>query len=169
MENDITYIPMDDDFRNALRERYYTPLRKNIIFLTIVAVILYAIVVFGAISSAKDGMLEFESKKAVPVAVPIAALCFWLAITLGFFYAFGLTRFLGYKICYKKDAEFGQIMKERAHISDVIYTPAGINIYWLDSASILTFTPDPCRHFGIGDPVTIYYLKYSKEYLSYEV
>lgn len=53
-------------------------------------------------------------------------------------------------------------------ITKVFHTPAGINIYWLESDDIKTFTPNPYRHFNVGDQVVIYYLKYSKEYLAYE-
>lgn len=67
-----------------------------------------------------------------------------------------------------KDSEFGFIIKEQMTITKVFHTPAGINIYWLDSDDIKTFTPNPYRYFNAGDQVVIYYLKYSKEYLAYE-
>lgn len=169
MQNEISYIPMEDDFRNALRKRYYAPLGRNIISISVMVVAFYVIVAFGASSGTKDGSLEFAGKHGGAMVVSMGALYFWLAIALAFFYLLFLFRLLRYKIHYKKDAEFGQIAKERVHITDVIYTPAGINIYWLDSQCIFTFTPDPYRHFSVGDAVTIYYLKFSKEYLAYEI
>ncbi|PZF72408.1 hypothetical protein DN068_13730 [Taibaiella soli] len=161
---------MEDDFRKALRARYYVPVRKNIILISVMVIAFYVIVVSGASSGAKDGFLEFLGKRegGETVAVSMGALYFWLAIALGFFYLLFLFRLLRYKIHYKKDAEFGQIVKEKVHVTDVVYTPAGINIYWLDSESILTFTPEPYYHFKVGDSVAIYYLKYSKEYLAYD-
>jgi hypothetical protein len=78
-------------------------------------------------------------------------------------------KFKKMNIHYKHDAAFGMIVKEQTSIIKVFDTPVGINIYWLGSDSIKTFTPDPYRIFREGDVVTIYYLKFSKEYLAYDI
>ena len=74
-----------------------------------------------------------------------------------------------YKRHYYQDYQLGHLIKEFVVITKVFDTPSGINIYWISSDAIKTFVPNPYRRFREGDLVFIYYLKYSKEYLAYEL
>jgi hypothetical protein len=144
-------IPMEEPYRQQLRKNYQVPLWKNTIMIA---------VVFGGFSLLAFQNILFESVSYwfLLFFVPLLIICY-------FFYK----RLEQYKIHYLKDAVFGFIIKERVTIIKVLETPASINIYWLDCDSIKTFTPDPYRYFNVGDQVVIYYLKYSKEYLAYEM
>lgn len=168
MENEITYIPMDDDFHREIMERYTKPFREQMTLMGIVCVICY-VIALAAISQ-KDYSNRIPENHFGRPSAPHSAteLFFWTTgIVIAVFW-FTLVKARRSKRHYKEDADFGYIAKERVHISSVYPTPAGINIYWLDSESILSFTPDPYRHFSVGDPVTIYYLENSKEYLAYD-
>lgn len=157
MENEITYIPMDATFREEIKRRYTKPRNLHMTLLTIVFFGFY-LMFLCAVDKGWDH--PFWTIAAVTIGFMFKAVLFY--VIMMFF-------FLQYKICYLKDANLGQIAKERMLITKAERTPAGISIYWLDSESIMTFIPDPQRFFNAGDTVTIYYLKYSKEYLSYEV
>ncbi|PZF72409.1 hypothetical protein [Taibaiella soli] len=168
MGNEMTYIPMEDDLKSALRDRYYAPLGGNIILTTAVAIIFYLVVVLGADSAAVNGVIKLTGKGSTSY-ISESSFCFWLAVGIVIVYIFCIFNFCSMNVHFKQDAEFGQIVKEKVHITSAYETPMGYNIYWLDSESILSFTPEPYRHFYVGDVATIYYLKFSKEYLAYEV
>lgn len=148
---------MEPDFREAIKNRYIKPYKRNISVLVTCLIFAYIVIVGGQLwVSLPEGKIN-----SAPLAV----------VTIGFLFAFWLAypKFKKMNIHYKHDAEFGMIAKERVSIVKVFDTPAGINIYWLSSYSIKTFTPDPYRIFREGDIVTIYYLKFSKEYLAYDL
>lgn len=154
----LEYIPMEADFRQEIRYRYIKPLRRNISILTGCLLLIYALISISILPTK-----EQEAK---------SVLAGMLFVTVGFlimFIWFAYPKFRKLNLHYLKDAEFGQIIKERTYITKVFDTPAGINIYWLGCDAIKTFTPDPYRIFREGDWVTIYYLKFSKEYLAYEL
>lgn len=152
IENEISYVPMEEDMQFALYAKYTMPLQRNIILLIVISLLFYGIVA-GAADTGTSGSFYLL------LAIVMSGIDFFMIYTT----------FLQYNLPYKKDAQFGQIVKEKAHISAVYSTPVGYNIYWLDSRSIMTFNPEPYRNFKVGDPVTIYYLKFSKQYLTYEV
>ena len=150
-------IPMEADFRAALREKYTKPYKKNITVLTTALLVVYlAVMVALYVYSKQTGTLLIGPMIGVTIGF---LLVFWMAYP----------KFKKQNLHYLEDADFGQIIKERTHITKVFDTPVGINIYWLDCDAIKTFTPDPYRIFREGDWVTIYYLKFSKEYLAYEL
>lgn len=148
------YIKMESDFREETGNRYYKPYKRNMGVLISCLVLAYMLIIGGQLIS--------QSGKINPAPL--------IVVTTGFLFAFWLAypKFKKMNIHYKYDAAFGMIVKEQTSIIKVFHTPAGIDIYWLDSDSIKTFTPDPYRNFREGDVVTIYYLKFSKEYLAYE-
>jgi hypothetical protein len=148
------YIVMEPDFREEIRSRYTKPYKRNMTVLISCLFLAYILIVGGQ-------LLADQNK------VNFAPL---IVVTIGFIFAFWLAypKFKKMNIHYKDDAEFGMIVKEKTSIIKVFDTPAGINIYWLSSDSIKTFTPDPYRIFREGDVITIYYLKFSKEYLAYD-
>jgi hypothetical protein len=144
-------IPMDEPYRQQLKDRYTRPLQRNTIVISIFVIgILLAV---GVALSGKTGSIFF---------------LLLLLIPFGYFIMSFYSTLSRHNLHFYKDAEFGFIIKEQMTISKVFHTPAGINIYWLESDDIKTFTPNPYQHFHEGDQVFIYYLKYSKEYLAYE-
>lgn len=145
---------MEPDFREEIRNRYIKPYKRNMSALISCLIFVYIVIIGGQ-------FLTGDKINPGPLIV----------VTIGFLFVFWLAypKFKKMNIYYKNDAEFGMIVKERTSITKIFDTPAGINIYWLDSDSIKTFTPDPYRIFREGDVVTIYYLKFSKEYLAYEL
>ena len=147
---------MEAAFQQALKERYTKPFRKNVTVLIASLIIFYGLIIFS--------LFSFKDKVSPLSIGPI------IVITLGFLLVFWMAypRFKKMNIHYLDDAGFGQIVKEQTYITKVFDTPAGINIYWLNCAAVKTFTPDPYRTFREGDTVTIYYLKYSQDYLAYE-
>jgi len=134
----------------------------------VVSLIFYLLVMLAANSSSKDGTIELLGRRENAL-VTVTSFNIVFTIVLIIFNLKAYSQFRSQNICFLKDAEFGMIVKEQMCITKVFDTPAGINIYWLDSDSIKTFTPDPYRIFREGDIVTIYYLKFSKEYLAYEL
>jgi hypothetical protein len=150
--NEISYVPMDEDMQFTLYAKYTMPLQRNIILLIVISLLFYGIVA-GAANTGTPGSFYLL------LAIVMSGIDFFMVFTT----------LLQYNLAYKKDAQFGKIVKEKAHISAVYSTPVGYNIYWLDSLSIMTFNPDPYRSFNVGDAVTIYYLKFSKQYLAYEI
>jgi len=152
MENNISYIPMEPALQQALKDRYTKPFRRNVMSLIISLLIIYGFIIFS--------LLYFKAVSVAPFAV----------VTIGFLLVFWMAypKFKKMNLYYLDDANFGQIVKEQTYITKVFDTPAGINIYWLNCAAVKTFTPDPYRLFSEGDHVTIYYLKYSQDYLAYE-
>lgn len=151
------YITMETNFREEIRSRYTKPYRRNITML-----IAGALTIFIMIASA-----YFASKAKDPntgyAPFVITAIGFTVVGLMAY------PKFKKMNIHYRHDAEFGMIVKEQTAVIKVFDTPAGINIYWLDSDSIKTFTPDPYRIFREGDVVNIYYLEHAGEYLSYEI
>jgi hypothetical protein len=145
-------IPMEEDYRMQLRNQYLRPLRRSTIAIVIFVVVILCIT--GAAFLGRDGFNVFSLLLLIPFGYVIMIFYGKLSkLNLHFF----------------KDSEFGFIIKERVTITKVFETPAGINIYWIDCDAIKTFTPDPYHYFNAGDQVVIYYLKYSKEYLAYEM
>jgi hypothetical protein len=144
-------IPMEEPYRQQLLKNYQGPRRKNTIMIGIIF-LGFSILLFQNI------LFESVNYAILLLFLPLVVFCY-------LFYK----KLEQYKIHYLKDAMFGFIIKEQTTITKVFETPAGINIYWLDCDAIKTFTPDPYRYFNEGDQVVIYYLKYSKEYLAYEM
>jgi hypothetical protein len=144
-------IPMEEPYRQQLLKSYQGPRRKNTIMIGIVF-LGFSFLLFQNI------LFQSVSYFFLILFAPLVVVCY-------LFYK----KLEQYKIHYLKDAVFGFIIKERVTITKVFETPAGINIYWIDCDAIKTFTPDPYCHFYAGDQVVIYYLKYSKEYLAYEM
>lgn len=145
-------IPMEEDYRLQLRDRYHKPLRRNAIAMIIVGIGLLFLI--GIAFFRKDGL----NYLALFLLIPYTLLMMIL-----------YPKLIKHNLHFFKDSEHGFIIKERMTITKVFHTPVGINIYWLDSDDIKTFTPDPYRHFNEGDQVVIYYLKYSRDYLGYEI
>ena len=147
---------MEIDFREEIRSRYTKPYKRNMLTLIVCLTFAYIGIIAGQ-------LYVGQSEKNIPFT-PL------IVVTIGFLLIgwMAYPKFKEMNIHYKQDAEFGMIVKEQTSITKVFETPAGINIYWLDSDSIKTFTPDPYLIFRVGDEVTIYYLKFSKEYLAYE-
>jgi hypothetical protein len=145
-------IPMEEDYRLHLRSRYHKPFRRNAISMVNIGIALLALI--GVAFYRKDGLNYYA---------------LFLLIPYGLLMMIIYPKLIKHNRHFLKDSEFGFIIKERVTITKVFHTPAGINIYWLDSDDIKTFTPDPYRHFNQGDEVVIYYLKYSKEYLGYDI
>lgn len=148
---------MEPDFRRKIRDKYYKPYKRNMVFLISCLILIYLLIVSGLLFTGDP-----ENKISVTPFV---------VVTIGFLAVFWLSwpKFRKMNIHYKQDAEFGMIVKEQTAVIRVFPTPAGINIYWLDSDSIKTFTPDPYFALSEGNNITIYYLKFSKEYLAYEL
>lgn len=145
-------LPMEEPYRLQLRDQYLKPLRRSTI-----GMVIFAIAILAMLGAAffRNGGLHY------------AVLL--LLIPLGYIFMVFYNKSSKHNLHFFKDSEFGFIIKEQMTIIKVFDTPAGINIYWLDSDDIKTFTPNPYRHFKQGDQVVIYYLKYSKEYLAYEL
>jgi len=156
MENEITYIPMDDEFREEIKRRYTRPRNFHMTLLTVIFFGFYLAFLFATDRAWDHIMLTLI---AVSIGFMYKAVAFYLT---------GMFFFLRYKVSYLKDAVRGEIAKEKVHIIKAEHTPAGISIYRVDSESIMTFIPDPHRNFNVGDSVTIYYLENSKEYLAYD-
>ncbi|WP_190277364.1 hypothetical protein [Taibaiella lutea] len=148
---------MEPDFREEIRGRYIRPYKRNMTVLISCLILAYIVITGGQLLAGQP-----ENK------INFAPL---IVVTIGFIFAFWLAypKFKKMNIHYKHDAEYGMIVKEQTSVIKVFDTPAGINIYWLDCDAIKTFTPDPYRAFREGDVVTIYYLKFSKEYLAYDL
>lgn len=120
-------------------------------------VLMYSLIIGGQLIFGDDG----NKISIAPIAVITVVFLFilWMAYP----------KFKKMNIHYLEDADFGMIAKEKVSVINVFDTPSGINIYWLNSATIKSFTPDPYRIFREGDEVVIYYLKHSAEYLAYEL
>lgn len=151
--NEIETIPMEESYRQQLKSRYLVPLKKNAIAIAVFTVCVSALIITFSLSW--EGHSNYY---LLLLLLPLIFVCFQL-----------YQKMAQHNLHYFKDADYGMIIKERCTITRVFTTPAGINIYWLDSDSIKTFTPDPYRNFIQGDTVFIYYLKYAKEYLGYEI
>ncbi len=143
-------IPMEADYKEELKRAYLKPLRRNVALLSCFLAFIPLLIVYLAISQGNYFILLF-------------------LLLFGYFYLFLLHKFRQVKRHYYEDAQLGYIVKEQTIVTKVFPTPVGINIYWLSSEDIKTFTPDPYRHFREGERVTIYYLKHSKEYLAYSL
>jgi hypothetical protein len=148
----IEEIPMEEPYRQQLRNQYLKPLRRGTIAIVIFVIIILSII--GGAFFGTDGLSYF---------------ILLLLIPFGYIIMIFYGKLSKQNIHFLKDSEFGFIIKEQVTITKVFETPAGINIYWIDCDAIKTFTPDPYCHFYAGDRVVIYYLKYSKEYLAYEM
>ena len=145
-------IPMENAYRHQLRKEYERPLMKNTIMMAILF-LGFSLLIF------QNNLFNKEANYILPFfLIPMLLVCYKLYLRLKL-----------HKLHYLMDADYGFIIKEQMTITKVFHTPAGINIYWLDSDDIKTFTPNPYRHFNVGEQVVIYYLKYSKEYLAYEI
>lgn len=157
---------MEPDFRYSLEARFRAPFRRNVIVMTIIFVLLYAIII-TATNYREEGWIWFSPEREERWFLLIFDILLSLALLRIYFRMYN--RFVQMNRHYLQDAAFGFIIKEQMSITRVFDTPSGINIYWLSSDDIKTFVPDPYRIFRKGDQVFIYYLKYSKEYLAYEL
>lgn len=148
---------MEPDFKNEIRRKYTVPYKRNMMVLVLSLLVIYGAILSGILFS-KDANAEMNY---TPVII----------MTIGFILVFFMAypKFKKMNFHFWEDAEFGMIVKERMSVINVFDTPSGINIYWLDSPIIKSFTPDPYLIFREGDEVIIYYLKYSAQYLAYEV
>ena len=142
---------MEPAYRKELREKYLGPLRWKIALIIIMFLVLSA-------PFLKWPMPPDQLRTSLVFIGALAFFCFssYLMVRRN-------------RRSYFEDAQYGFVIRERMAVTKVFSTPAGINIYWLDSSDIPTFSPDPYRIFHVGDPVTIYYLKYSRKYLAYEL
>lgn len=150
-------IPMEADFQREIKEKYTKPYRRNMIVLVLSLSVIYGAILMGQIFLRDAG----SEMNYTPVIIT----------TIGFILVFFMAypKFKKMNIHFLEDATFGMIVKERMSVINVFDTPSGINIYWLDSPVIKSFTPDPYRIFREGDEVVVYYLKYSAQYLAYEI
>jgi len=153
--------------KRDLEQRYRRPLRANIAIVTLVLWTVYLLIMLGANSASVSGAIKLHGRGSNTV---VTTMGFKVALTVfsSFIYLQMVVQYRSRNRHYLKDAASGRIVKERMHITKVFDTPAGINIYYLDSAEIRTFTPDPYRIFHEGDSVVIYYLEHSLKYLAYE-
>lgn len=147
--NNIEWIPMEKEYKNQLKYAYFRPLRRNMILLFLSMVSIPTRIIYRSIERNDYYVLLF----IIPFVCVYAFFADWLA---------------KYKLHYYHDYKLGHIMKESTFITQVFPTPSGTNIDWLGSASIKTFIPNPYHGFSQNDPIIIYYLKNSKEYLAYE-
>lgn len=145
-------IPMEEAYRLQLREQYFKPRRRSTILIVVFAIAV--LLILGSVAFGKDGFNY---------------LVLFLLLPFGFVIMLLYAKLKKNNLHYFQDSKLGFIIKEQMTITKVFHTPAGINIYWLDSDDIKTFTPDPYRHFNEGDTVWIYYLRYSRLYLAYEM
>lgn len=144
---------MEEPYRQQLKKQYQVPLRKNGIMVAVFMVCISVLIIVFSLNW--QGSPNYY---LLLLLLPLAFIC-WLLYK----------KLAQHNIHYFKDYEYGMIIKERTSITRIFATPAGVNIYWLDSDSIKTFTPNPYRNFIQGDKVIVYYLKYAKEYLGYEI
>jgi hypothetical protein len=157
MENKVSYYPMDAAMQQELRAKYVRPFKRNIITLVSTLLLIYLLIIVG--------QFFFTDQSSGIAWGP------FLVVTIGFLLVFLMAypKFKNMNIHFLKDAESGRIAKAQVHIINVFDTPSGINIYWLDSPVIKSFTPEPYRTFRNGDVVVIYYLEHAAQYLAYEL
>lgn len=161
----IEYIPMDAELKLSLIDKYRKPFRSNVIILTVVFVLLYLIIFLSSNGFLKDASVPDSNTggmRSILFNIGLPAIMFIV-------YSNVYSKFKKMNIHFLKDAESGMIAKAQMCIINVFDTPSGINIYWLDSPVIKSFTPDPYRTLRNGDVVVIYYLEYSAQYLAYEL
>jgi|GEM_PF-5437663 len=166
--NDIELIPMNPGYRRQLKNRYCTPLLLRLIFCFIFLTFIHLLVLSSALDNGEQYITIITSRmrKVTLSREALTTTILFSFLSLGYLTVKTLTRIGRH---YYKDYRLGHIVKEYAHISNVVDTPAGIYIYWTDSDVIFTFVPDPPRILAIGTPVTLYYLRYTKECLRYEI
>ncbi len=70
---------------------------------------------------------------------------------------------------FYRDYKSSTIIKEQAKIEGVLATPAGLTVYVLDSKAIPSIVTENEHSLAIGQAINIYYLKYAKSLLKYEV
>jgi hypothetical protein len=143
-------IPMEPDFRLQVKKNYAIPFYRNTFTLSVFMAFCTFPLLRTAIAETNWEML-------------------WGLLPLALLALFIFPKIYRYKRHYYKDYQLGYVVKEFVVITKVFDTPSGINIYWLSSDAIKSFVPSPYRILREGDLLFIYYLKYSKEYLAYEL
>jgi len=146
----LEWIPMTPDFRRQVRNRYRIPLYLSTFMLAGFMALFSVPFIRTALEDNNPDMLWAQ------LPFTLMGLLIYLKI-------------YRHKRHYYRDYQWGHVVKERVAVTKVFDTPSGINIYWLSSETIKSFVPDPYRLLRKGDVLAIYYLKYSKEYLAYEL
>jgi len=166
--NETDLILMEPGYRQHLKNKYYTPLILRLLFCGLFLITVHLLILGNGLEHADPNITiikaRFHKVSISKGAFISTILCSFL--TLGYTTIKMLTAIGRH---YYQDYRFGYVIREHTCISRIMPTPAGINIYWLNSDAIFTFMPDPYVVLTEGAPVIISYLKYTKELLKYEL
>lgn len=170
--NNPTTCPMEADCRSWLLKTHVRPLKRK----AIIAITASVIAITTSLLSPREGRLVYSvlhprivrsnitatisMEDFIFINVSIVLLCMLI------FYAL-IINTKSYR--FYRDYKSSTIIKEQAKIEGVLATPAGLTVYVLDSKAIPSIVTENEHSLAVGQAINIYYLKYAKSLLKYEV